>query len=48
MNPSHRAHRLPVTLAGLAAAAVALPARQNLSHHGQPQTAPSKPPGIAG
>jgi hypothetical protein len=28
MNPSHRAHRLAVTLAGLAAAALVLPACQ--------------------
>ena len=29
MNPTHRTHRLSVTLAGLAAAALALPACQN-------------------
>jgi NaMN:DMB phosphoribosyltransferase len=29
MDPTHRTHRLPVTLAGFAAAALALPACQN-------------------
>jgi hypothetical protein len=40
MNPTHRTRRLPLTLAGLAAAALALPACQNTataashrSHH---------------
>jgi hypothetical protein len=34
MNPTHRTHRLPVTLAGLAAAALALPACQNTATAG--------------
>ena len=46
MNPSHRAHRLSVTLAGLAAAALALPACQGTAtaashrphHHHAAQT----------
>ena len=46
MNPSHRAHRLSVTLAGLAAAALALPACQGIAtaashrphHHHAAQT----------
>jgi hypothetical protein len=29
MNPTHRTHRMPVTLAGLAAAVLALPACQS-------------------
>jgi hypothetical protein len=37
MNPTHRTHRLPVTLAGLAAAALALPACQNTATAASPR-----------
>jgi hypothetical protein len=42
MNPNHTAHRLSVTLAGLAAAALALPACQGAATH--TTTTRRKPP----